>query len=52
MKELKRKIKNRGLKISWVAQQLNISQPALSMYLNEQRQMPIEIELRIKKLLK
>jgi predicted transcriptional regulator len=51
MKELKKKIKQKGLKKTWIAEQLCIAQPTLSMYLNEKRQMPIEIEIKIKKLL-
>lgn len=51
MSKLKKQIKNKGLKISWLANQLNISQPSLSMYLNEKRKMPIEIELKLKKIL-
>lgn len=52
MKQLKNQIKNKGLKISWVANQLNIPQPTLSMYLNEKREMPFEIEFKLKQLLK
>lgn len=52
MKKLKLEIRNKGLKISWLAEQLKISQPALSMYLNEKREMPYEIEFKLKQLLK
>lgn len=48
MKKYKTQIKNKGLKISWLAEQLKISQPALSMYLNEKREMPTEIERKLK----
>lgn len=51
MSKIKKKIKEKGLKISWLAEQLAISQPSLSMYLNENRNMPIDIELKLKKLL-
>jgi predicted transcriptional regulator len=51
MSRIKKKIKEKGLKISWIAEQLNISQPSLSMYLNQKREMPVEIELKLKKLL-
>lgn len=51
MSKLKKSIQNKGLKISWVAEQLNISQPALSQYLNGKREMPKDIEFRINKLI-
>ena len=51
MKKYKLLIKQKGLKISWIADQLNISQPTLSMYLNSKRQMPYNIEQRLKKIL-
>jgi len=34
MKKYKKKIKEKGLKMSWIAEQLNISAPSLTMYLN------------------
>lgn len=48
---LKQKIKKRGLKISWIAEKLGISQPLLSMYLSEKRTMPDLIKNKIEKLL-
>jgi predicted transcriptional regulator len=51
MKKYKLLIKQKGLKISWIAQQLNISQPTLSMYLSSKRQMPYEVEQRLKSIL-
>lgn len=51
MEKIKLKIKQKGLKISWVAKQIGISQPSLSMYLNGNREMPIEIKNKINKLL-
>jgi predicted XRE-type DNA-binding protein len=51
MKKYKLFIKQKGLKISWIAEQLNISQPSLSMYLNGKREMPYEIEQRLKAIL-
>lgn len=51
MSRIKKKIKEKGLKISWIAEQLKISQPSLSMYLNENRSMPIDVEIKLKKLL-
>lgn len=51
MNKLKKKIKDKGLKISWISNQIGIPQPTLSMYLSEKRTMPIDVEFRIKKLL-
>jgi predicted transcriptional regulator len=51
MKKYKMLIKQKGLKISWIAEQINISQPTLSMYLNSKRQMPYDVEQRLKLLL-
>ena len=50
-KALKQKIKDRGLKTTWIADQLKVSQPSLSMYLNGKRTMPPYVEYRLKKLL-
>lgn len=49
---MKEKIKNKGLKISWIAKQVGVSQPLLSMYLNKSRVMPDHIEKKIKEILK
>lgn len=51
MKKHKLLIKQKGLKISWLAEQLGISQPSLSMYLNGKREMPYNIEIRLIRLL-
>lgn len=51
MTKLKKRIKDKGLKITWIAKQLKISQPALSMYLNGDRDMPKDVEIRIEKIL-
>ena len=51
-KKLKTEIKLRGVKITWIAEKVGVSQPALSNYLSERRKMPLDIELKIKKLLK
>jgi len=51
MKKYKKQIKAKGLKMSWIAEQLGISAPSLTMYLNETRNMPSEVELALKKLL-
>lgn len=50
-KAFKQKIKERGLKTVWIAEQLKIPQPTLSMYLNGKRNIPTDIEYRLKKLL-
>lgn len=47
----KEKIKNKGLKIVWLADKVGVSQPLLSMYLNGSRNMPKEVESKLKKLL-
>jgi predicted transcriptional regulator len=51
MKKYKSLIKQKGLKISWIAEQLGISQPTLSMYLNSKREMPYSTEQRLKSIL-
>lgn len=51
MKKYKLLIKQKGLKMSWIAEQLNISAPSLTMYLNSKRQMPYEVEQRLKAIL-
>lgn len=49
---MKQKIKDRGLKISWIAEKIGISQPLLSMYLNGDRDMPEHIKDKINEILK
>ena len=49
---LKEKILKKGLKMSWIALEVGISQPLLSMYLSGKRTMPVKIEAKIKKLIK
>lgn len=49
--ELKKRIENRGLKISWIADQIKVKQPTLSMYLSGKRTMPTHIKLSIEKLI-
>lgn len=48
----KKRIKERGLKIIWIADKLGISQPLLSMYLSGDRTMPEEIESKLKDILR
>lgn len=45
------KIKQKGLKLTWIAKQISVSRPTLSAYLNETRTMPIDVEARLKALL-
>ena len=52
MKKYKQTIKQKGLKMKWIADKLCISYSSLSLYLSEQRTMPIEIELRLKEILR
>ena len=52
MKKYKKQIKAKGLKMTWIAEQLGISTPSLTMYLNENRSMPYEIEIKLQQLLK
>lgn len=48
----KTKIKQKGLKVNWIAQQLTLSRPTLSAYLNGTRAMPYDVEQRLKTLIK
>lgn len=52
MKKYKLLIKQKGLKMSWIAEQINVSAPSLTMYLNGKRQMPYDVEQRLIKILK
>ena len=49
---LRKQISEKGLKVSWVANKLGISQPYLSLMLKGERHMTEEIETKIKSLLK
>jgi len=49
--DIKAKIKEKGIKISWIASKVGISQPLLSMYLNGDRNFPENIEKQVKSLL-
>lgn len=51
MKKYKILIKQKGLKLTWLANQINISPPSLTMYLNGKRQMPFDVEQRLKNIL-
>ena len=51
MKKYKLLIKQKGLKMSLIAEQINVSAPSLTMYLNGKRQMPYDVEQRLKTIL-
>ena len=51
MTYFKNKIKDKGLKIIWLADKCGISQPLMSMYLNGDRPMPSQVEDKLKELL-
>lgn len=52
MKEYKERIKSKGLKSSWIAKQLGIPPSTLSCYLSGIRTMPLNVEAKLKMLLK
>lgn len=52
MYTLKEKVKAKGLKIGWLANQVGIPQTTLSSYLNGARTMPLSVEAKLKTLLK
>lgn len=49
---LRKQINEKGLKVSWLANKIGVSQPYLSMMLKGERHMTTEIETKIKSLLK
>lgn len=49
--DFKKTIKDKGLKIVWLADKVGISQPLMSMYLNDTRNMPLDVEGKLTKLL-
>ena len=48
----KNKIKQKGLKVTWIATQINVARPTLSAYLSGSRVMPLDVEARLKELLR
>jgi len=42
-KSIKKRIEGKGLKMTWVAEQLNIKYSTLMSYINEFRPMPTEV---------
>jgi len=49
--EWKQKIKDKGLKINWIAEKLGIHRVILSYYINNTRPMPDEIKKQLSLLL-
>ena len=47
--KFKKDIKNKGLKISYLARKVDVSQPLLSMYLSGKRKMPFDVEFKLAK---
>lgn len=45
-------IKNRGLKISWIAKQIGVSQPYLSLALKGERNLSDDHERKLKEILR
>ena len=43
IKSIKKRIEEKGLKMTWVADQLNIKYSTLMSYINEFRTMPTEV---------
>lgn len=50
--DLKKEIKDRGLKIVWVAEQIGIPGNSLTVYLNHPTLMPGHVETKLKEFLK
>lgn len=48
----KEKVKNKGLKTSWLADQIDVNYNSLRVYLNDESKMPIEVQERLKYFLK
>lgn len=46
--ELKQQIQSKGLKLSWVAQQVGISKTMFSFYLSGTRTMPDDVKQKVK----
>lgn len=47
----KKKIQDKGLKITWIAGKIGITRSLLSQYLNDAKPMPIHIEEKLKDIL-
>jgi len=46
-KTLKQRIEEKGVKMTWIAEQLDIKYPTLMSYINEFRTMPTELNNKI-----
>lgn len=44
-------IKEKGIKLSWVADNLNVPKSTLSNYINGKREIPLDIEIKLNRLL-
>ena len=44
-------IKEKGIKMSWISKKLDIPKSTLSNYINGKRDIPLDIEFRLNKLL-
>ena len=51
MTRYKKIIKEKGIKLGWVANQVNIPQSTLSNYINGKRDIPSDIEFKLNKVL-
>lgn len=49
--KFKKDIESKGIKITYLAQKIGVSQPLLSMYLSGKRSMPLDVEFRLAKIL-
>ena len=45
----KQLIKDKGLKTTFLAKRVGVSQPSLSLYLSGKRKMPLEVEFKLAK---
>lgn len=52
MNTLKQRINDKGLKVSWIAEKINIPKATLYAYLNDLRDMPQDVSDKIKYLIK
>jgi transcriptional regulator with XRE-family HTH domain len=46
---LRKTVKDKGIKITYLANKIGVSQPLLSMYLSGRRKMPMDIEFKLAK---
>lgn len=48
----KTEIKNKGLKVSWIAEKIDENYSSLRVWISDQTKMPERVELKLKKFLK